>query len=472
MLKINKEFQNLIPTLTKEEYQTLEENIIKEGCRDSLVIWNDTIIDGHNRFEICNKNNIEFATIEKQFDTKEEVIEWIIRNQFGRRNLSIYDRSKLAIQLKEILIKKSKEKENLRKTIEQTKPLPIENMTPEQKAIVSVLSGYKKQLYTKPDKIYFVQNEDKVKIGCSCDVENRIKDITKHIPDAKLIGTCEGGRELESEIHKTLSEYKLHNEWYKLNDITVALIKSFIPNADFTNICKVNSTKEAADKFNISHETLRKVEKIEEKAPIETKKKLSTGEMTINQAYKEVRQEEKRNEIKEDLKPIELPKGFYDVIYCDPPWKYDFAETESRAIENHYPTMTVEEMKSLQIPAAENSVMLMWATAPKLEQALELLKAWGFTYKTNAVWDKEVIGMGYWFRGQHEFLLVGTKGSYSPPKPENRYSSVIREKRTAHSKKPLVLYNMIEKMFPNARYLELFSRNKFNDNWNVWGNQL
>ncbi|WP_353928760.1 MT-A70 family methyltransferase [Desulfofundulus kuznetsovii] len=166
-----------------------------------------------------------------------------------------------------------------------------------------------------------------------------------------------------------------------------------------------------------------------------------------------------------------LPEGKYDVILADPPWQYEFVETENRAIENHYPTMTLEEIKALEIPAADDAVLLLWATAPKLEEALEVMRAWGFTYRTCAVWDKEIIGMGYWFRGQHELLLLGTKGNFPAPLPNNRFSSVIRERRGAHSAKPAVVYEMIEHMFPNRRYLELFARNT-RPGWGVWGNEV
>jgi len=76
-------------------------------------------------------------------------------------------------------------------------------------------------------------------------------------------------------------------------------------------------------------------------------------------------------------------------------------------------------------------VLYLWATAPKLLEAIEVMKAWNFSYKTHAIWDKEKIGMGYWFRGQHELLLVGTKGHFSPPAASLRIPSVIREARNS-----------------------------------------
>jgi N6-adenosine-specific RNA methylase IME4 len=175
---------------------------------------------------------------------------------------------------------------------------------------------------------------------------------------------------------------------------------------------------------------------------------------------------------KPKLKTPELPEGQFDVIYADPPWKYDFSETTSREIENKYPTMEVEEICAMNIPSAEHSVLFMWATAPKLRESLKVMETWGFEYKTNAIWDKEIIGMGYWFRGQHELLLVGVKGNFSTPDETVRASSVYKERRTEHSKKPDYYYNLIEKYFPNGKYLELFARTKHSDKWTVYGNQI
>ena len=106
-MKIDKEFQGLIPSLTEDEYQQLEANIIADGCRDALVTWNGILIDGHNRYRICQENDIPFATISKDFPDREAVIEWIIRNQFGRRNLTPFQRAELALKLKPVVEKKA-----------------------------------------------------------------------------------------------------------------------------------------------------------------------------------------------------------------------------------------------------------------------------------------------------------------------------------------------------------------------------
>jgi ParB/RepB/Spo0J family partition protein len=162
-----------------------------------------------------------------------------------------------------------------------------------------------------------------------------------------------------------------------------------------------------------------------------------------------------------------------DVLLADPPWRYDFAETANRQIENQYPTMDLEALKAHlgtelaagRLSLADDAVLFLWATAPKLPEALAVMDAWGFTYKTHAVWDKAHIGMGYWFRGQHEPLLVGTRGSFSPPDPDARVSSVLRAARGEHSAKPVEVYEIIERYFPDATKHELFLRGEPRPGW-------
>ena len=107
-MKIDVEFQSLIPPLTYEEKKMLEESILSEGCRDAIVVWNDTIIDGHNRYEICTKHNIPFETVNRDFDSRNDAIEWIIKNQFGRRNVPLHERARLALRLKSVIAEKAK----------------------------------------------------------------------------------------------------------------------------------------------------------------------------------------------------------------------------------------------------------------------------------------------------------------------------------------------------------------------------
>ena len=87
-ITIDEEFRSLLPPLSKEAYASLEENLMQNGCRDSLVLWNDTLIDGHNRYEICTKHGIPFDIFNKEFGTREEVLAWIVSSQVSRRNLT------------------------------------------------------------------------------------------------------------------------------------------------------------------------------------------------------------------------------------------------------------------------------------------------------------------------------------------------------------------------------------------------
>lgn len=159
------------------------------------------------------------------------------------------------------------------------------------------------------------------------------------------------------------------------------------------------------------------------------------------------------------------------IILADPPWSYSFSQSDSRQIENKYPTMSIEEICALRFMTYDNSLLLMWATAPKLLEALRVIREWGYEYKTHCIWDKQMIGMGYWFRGQHELLLVGTRGHFSPPDQQDRTSSLFSEKRTKHSKKPECIYQWIEQCWPDEEKLELFAR-KPRSGWKVWGNEV
>lgn len=107
-LSVDDEFQSLIPPLSYDEYERLEKSIIAEGVRDPIITWNGTIIDGHNRYAICKKHSIGFRTTEREFESRDAAKIWIIENQFGRRNLSKYDRSVLALQLEPLYAAEAK----------------------------------------------------------------------------------------------------------------------------------------------------------------------------------------------------------------------------------------------------------------------------------------------------------------------------------------------------------------------------
>jgi len=186
-MEILQQFKELIPPLSNEEYKQLEANCLDEGIREPILTWNGYIIDGHNRYNIAKQWNLEFKTESKNFKGEDEVKEWMILNQFGRRNLSNYQRSVLALQLEDVF--KAKAKDNQVRTL-----------------------------------------------------KNRVRQIS----DKQQIDT-------KKELSKVAA---------------------------------------------VSHDTIAKVKKIQEKAPEEIKAKLATGEVSINAAYKEIKKEEKKEEKK------------------------------------------------------------------------------------------------------------------------------------------------------------------------------
>lgn len=163
-------------------------------------------------------------------------------------------------------------------------------------------------------------------------------------------------------------------------------------------------------------------------------------------------------------------EGPYDLVLADPPWRYEHCEANNREIENQYETLSLEEIGRQSPEVKEDSILLLWATAPKLKEALWVMATWGFDYRSCAVWDKEVIGMGYWWRIQHELLLVGVKGNPGSTPESERVASVFREKRKGHSQKPEVVYEWIERAFPLAKKLEMYCRTP-RKGWGIFGNE-
>jgi N6-adenosine-specific RNA methylase IME4 len=169
-----------------------------------------------------------------------------------------------------------------------------------------------------------------------------------------------------------------------------------------------------------------------------------------------------------------LGRELYAIILVDPPWSfraYNDDTGQDRGAVNHYPVMCLEEIEALQIPAAKDAVLFLWATVPMLPQALETMAAWGFTYKSHFVWVKDKRGLGFWNRNRHELLLVGTRGNVPCPAPGEQSDSVIEAPRGRHSEKPMIVREMITAMFPNAPKLEMFARGQSVEGWELWGNE-
>jgi N6-adenosine-specific RNA methylase IME4 len=169
-----------------------------------------------------------------------------------------------------------------------------------------------------------------------------------------------------------------------------------------------------------------------------------------------------------------LGRKVYGVVYADPPWRFEPYSRDTgmdRAADNHYQTMTLEEIKALKVPAAPDAALFLWATVPMLPEALEVMRRWGFTYKSHFAWVKHKAGTGYWNRNQHELLLIGTRGDIPAPAPGDQSSSVIQARAGRHSAKPFHFHEMIEAMFPLLPRIELFARTSYTG-WDRWGNEV
>jgi N6-adenosine-specific RNA methylase IME4 len=214
--------------------------------------------------------------------------------------------------------------------------------------------------------------------------------------------------------------------------------------------------------------TIAKAEKVAPEVAVKAK----AGELTMREVAKQVRQVEKAQKVAE-IRSRPVPKldatGPWPVIYADPPWRYEHAEP-SRSLDNQYPTMTLEDICAMRVPAADDAVLFLWATSPKLTEALQVMSAWGFEYRTCMVWVKDRIGMGYYARQRHEILLIGRRGNLPVPEPSDRPDSVIEAPLGRHSEKPAEFAETIARMYPHLPKVELFAR-QARLGWDAWGNE-
>jgi N6-adenosine-specific RNA methylase IME4 len=376
MVKIDAEFKKLIPALSGDEFSQLEANILHDGIREPLVVWNDTLIDGHNRYEIATKHGLEYETQNMDFASRDEAIRWIILNQFGRRNLSAWDRSELALKLKPIIAEKAKERQEM-----------------------------------------------------------------------------------------GINQYSLCQ-------------KSDKP--------AIDTKKELAKVAGVSHDTISKVEKIQQQATPEIKEAVKSGEMSINQAYQATRREEKKAEVKRRIEDyskvqtgvidIKKPEKKYNIVYADPPWRY--WESGNKNQSEHYTTMTIEDICKLPVKdiIADDSVLFLWVTYPILHEAFKVIESWGFKYSTAGfVWikrnknaDTPFFGCGAWTRANSELCLIATRGHIQ--RLDATISQVIESPIEEHSKKPDIVRDLIEKLVGKLPRVELFCRNP-KDGWDIWGNE-
>ncbi len=173
-----------------------------------------------------------------------------------------------------------------------------------------------------------------------------------------------------------------------------------------------NKSSELGAMASVSAKTYEKAVKVIEAAPAPVLEALRNGDISINQAYKEVKNAERKAEIQRQVKeleqkPLKEPDGLFNVIVIDPPWAYGTNyDAVGRRCANPYPEMTQEQLKELELPADENCVLFLWTTHKFIFDAKELMDICSFTYRNMLVWDKQIMGMGNLFRMRCEFCLV------------------------------------------------------------------
>ena len=222
--------------------------------------------------------------------------------------------------------------------------------------------------------------------------------------------------------------------------------------------------QEVIIKADLTKEDTKRIAKLPHEEQRKVASEINAGASSLIDARRRIKREEVHS-------TPEL-KGKYRVIYADPPWAYTTQLSEGYgSVQNHYPTMTDDELLSLPVAeiADENSIIYLWATSLYLPLGIQLLKTWGFNYKGSFVWDKVKHNMGNYNSVRHEFLLFGTKGSCLP-EVGKLFDSVVSEERTEHSVKPETFRTIIETLYPTGKKVELFSRSN-HDGWESWGNQ-
>lgn len=452
-LVIDPEFKSLIPPLAPDELAQLEASLLSEGCRDALVVWagQNVLVDGHNRYELCTRHNLPYQTVERQFESREDVIIWMVQNQFARRNLQAFVRGELALRMKEAIAQKAKA-----------------NMSAGGKGdkILSPLERTNKQVAEAAD----VSHETIRK------VEHVTKSAPEPIKQAARAGELSTHRafQITQQLEKLPAEHReraaaLSGDELEKYAILARLYKSMgspETNGTYEEIIRsggFHCGKDMQDWLEFTKASVQDITK-------------ALDSVAKHHAREEsIRRNEERTQ-----KAQTLPVGTYNVIYADPPWQYDNAITSWGPARLHYGDMSLDDIcalpRAIDLRIEDNAVLFLWVTNPFLQDAFKVIEAWGFEYKTNIAWvktDLQKPGSGFYVRGRHELLFICTRGSFTPLDKHISppIGSVIEAPLQEHSRKPDEVYDIIERLYPACNYVELFARRK-RDGWDAFGNEV
>jgi N6-adenosine-specific RNA methylase IME4 len=282
-----------------------------------------------------------------------------------------------------------------------------------------------------------------------------------------------------------------------LNESQRAMVAARIasmPQGARTDLAPIGATSqpEAAKAVNVGRRSVQRAQKVIDQGIAELQRAVDTGKVAVSVGARvaEMPQEqqsffvdavnsgasaskakrETERHFRKQAPP--LPEGKYSVLYADPPWQYNNSGFHNSA-ESQYPTMSVEEISNLPVQdlATDETILFLWATNPLLPEALQVMRAWGFEYKTNIAWVKDRgRGWGWWLRSKHELLLIGVRSDARHP--EVRLDSCfLADRGSVHSKKPEAAYEIIERMYPTCPRIELFAR-ETREGWAAWGDEV
>lgn len=226
---------------------------------------------------------------------------------------------------------------------------------------------------------------------------------------------------------------------------------------------------QAGDAVGVSGRYIDMADKVIEANP-GMEEKIMTGEVKVKTAYREMQLKEQREQLEENIEDNKI-SGTYDVVVIDPPWDYgtdNSYDADSFRGTTPYPTMSLKEIKNIEIPSNEDCVLWLWTTNKFLLDMKPLLESWGFELKSILTWDKDMIGIGRWLRSQTEHCILAVKGK--PFFNNKKWSTLIREKRTTHSTKPEIFYTMVDEIC-GGRKLDYFARKK-RKGWDVYGDEV
>lgn len=408
---IDPEFQELIPPLTDDEFKQLEANLLRDGCKEALTVWDDILIDGHNRYKICQQHSIKFKVDEIKFESRDHAMAWIDERQLGRRNLDDDKRAMVAQDLVErrsrMAVRKQREIARAAKAAKRSECA--------ESAHSEEPMGKQKRL--KPNRTRATVAKEKKISDKKLRHAAEIKKADKRVADMVLNGKIK-----LTEGKKLIALPK---------DARRKAIKAIKSGTDVRTA--VREAKKEGYNARIAALKLK---------PLEGKYRIIL---------------------------CDPPWWYHGLNQAD---EYGHAERHFDCLDDkQLMAFKPDGVRLIKDIADDNSVLFCWVTSPLLERCFPILRAWGFAYKSSFVWDKVKHNMGHYNSVRHELLLIATKGTCTPDVPRLLDSVVSIERSDKHSEKPKEFYDIIETLYDHGRKLEIFARSG-RDGWDSIGNEV